>query len=85
MEGLQALLLILLLAPPALIRGRFDIDRHYALYGLPARVVSFQLLQVLVLAIADVVYWQFIRGQWDGPLGISCCVSEWSWQGFSEQ
>ena len=67
MEGLHALVLILLQAPPAIIRGRFDVDRYHKLYGLPARLVGVLLLQLAVLAIADVVYWEFIRGHWDWP------------------
>lgn len=55
MGRLLALVLILLQAPPAIIRGRFDVDHRYSVYGLPARLVGVLLLQLVVLVVADVV------------------------------
>jgi hypothetical protein len=67
MDELRAFVLILLQAPPAILRGRFDVDLHYSVYGFPARLVGVLLLQLVGFAIADGIHWGFFQGQWDWP------------------
>src|SRR5258707_1073858 len=62
--SLEALVRIVRHAPVAILRGRFDIDQQSCVYGLPARLIGVLLLQIAVLAVADFVYWEFIRGGW---------------------
>jgi hypothetical protein len=67
MEGLVAFVRILLQAPPAILRGRFDVDEDYSVYGLPARLIGVLLLQIVVWAVVDLVYWGFDPEKWDFP------------------
>ena len=66
-DELRALALILLQAPPAVLRGRFDVDENHSVYGFPARIIGLLLLQIVVWATADAVYWGGVVGAWDMP------------------
>jgi hypothetical protein len=54
-------------APPAIRNGRFNVNDRYAVYGWRARLVGILLLQIPVTGLADMVYWDFIRGRHDWP------------------
>jgi hypothetical protein len=66
-EGLRLLVLILRDAPAAFVRGRLVVDRYNAVYGLPARLMGVLLIQLVVLAVGDAIYWEFVVGHWDWP------------------
>ena len=53
--GLHVLILIIAQAPPAIVRGRFDVDRTSAIYGFPARVVGVLLCSLLALVVIDLI------------------------------
>ena len=66
MEGVHALILILIQAPPALIKGEFKVDKKHSIYGFAAHIVGFLLIMLVVMAVADVCgLWGFMaRTPW---------------------
>src|SRR5262245_13082077 len=64
---MEALVRIIIQAPPAIVRGRFDVDGTHSVYGIPARIIGILLLALVVMIPIDLFWVADIakRGGWN--------------------
>lgn len=54
-------------APRAIVDGQFEVNKHWTVYGLPARLIGLVLLLIPSLILVEIAFLFGVRHGWEKP------------------